>query len=635
MKPVMKYVIVGTAGHIDHGKTALVKALTGVDCDRWEEEKRRGITIDIGFAGMDLDAATHLAFVDVPGHERFVKNMLAGAQGIDLLLLVVAADESIMPQTREHFEIAKLLEVKTGMSVITKSDLVDSETVALVTAEVRDLLKGSFLADQPIVSVSSRTGAGLDELRTTLRGLAQDVRPKNLNGYFRLPIDRAFSMKGFGAVVTGTLISGQVSRDEEVEILPQKQRARVRGLQVHNRPVTTAVAGQRTAINLQGVETDELTRGMVLACVGTFAPTTRMDVQLQLLPSAPAALKNYDRVHLHLGTAETIATVHLLEGGKLAPGEIEFAQISLKHPTLSLPGDHFVIRRLSPMVTIGGGVVLDPAPSKHLRLTPGALAFLQAVTKHDLEQSLLYLISESETSGVTADDLVARTGIRKEVLRAQMDALANQQKILYLTTRIVSKGALQGIQERLAEIVTAYHARQALATGISKQELKVRLGPKVSGEVFEMALAEAVRAKILEVTGDVVHQSGRRVEFSAEEEVGRKVILEAFLAAGLTVPSVDEVLAKLKIDRTRAKQIVQLLVREGFLVRVTTELMFHADSVAELKRRLQARKGSSSRLSITEFKGLTGVSRKYAIPLLEYLDRERVTRREGDERLIL
>lgn len=631
----MKYVIVGTAGHIDHGKTALVKALTGVDCDRWEEEKRRGITIDIGFAGMDLDAGTHLGFVDVPGHERFVKNMLAGAHGIDILLLIVAADESIMPQTREHFEIAKLLEVKTGFSVITKADLVDAETLALVTAELRDFLKGSFLADQPILSVSSRTGEGLERLRSTLHQLANEVRPKDSQGYFRLPIDRAFSMKGFGAVVTGTLISGQVSKDEEVEILPQKKLARVRGLQVHNQRATTAVAGQRTAVNLQGVETHELARGMVLARVGTFVPTTRLDVRLHLLKSAPAALKSYDRVHLHLGTAETIATVQLLEGNKQAPGESQFAQLLLVHPTMALPGDHFVVRRLSPMETIGGGTVLDPTPLKHGHLTSEALNFLKAVSEHNLEQGVLYLLLESKTFGVTANDLVARTGLRLEVLRGQLDALADQQKIVYLASRIVSRSALQDVQARLAEIVKGHHARQALATGISKQELKERLGPKVSGEVFEKALEDAVRAKVLEVTQDVVHESGRRVEFSAEEDAGRKLILEAFRGAGLSVPAVGEVLAKLKIDRARAKQIVQLLVKEGALIRVTGELMFHADSMAELRERLLARKTLSPRLSITEFKEMTGVSRKYAIPLLEYLDRERVTRREEDARVIL
>jgi selenocysteine-specific elongation factor len=631
----MKHVIVGTAGHIDHGKTALVKALTGVDCDRWEEEKRRGITIDIGFAGLDLDADTHLAFIDVPGHERFVKNMLAGAHGIDLLILVVAADESIMPQTREHFEITKLLGIKAGLTVVTKSDLVGTDMRQVVVEELRTFLKKSFLADQPVLCVSAKTGDGLDELKKELKRLAAEIPQKSSKEYFRLPIDRAFSIKGFGTVVTGTLISGQVSKEDEVELLPQRKRVRVRGVQVHNQSVDTAFAGQRTAINLQGVEVVELARGMVLGRCKTFQPTSRLDVELALIESAPAPLKNRDRVHFHHETSEMVCTVHLLDRAALKPGERGFAQLALTTPTIAQPQDRFVIRRLSPMVTIGGGIILDPLPRKHDRLDPLAENFLKAARNGDWPETLQYLVSESESKGITIEDLVARTGLRQEVLRDRLKSLVDQYKIHFLPTRILSTAQLRKLSNQMAALVKEHHIRSPLAIGISKQELKERLGAKVSVEVFEFLLADLVQKKILGISRDLVHAAGRIVALSSEEDTGKKIILEAFRSAGLAVPPVDEVLARLKIDRARAKQIVQLLVREGALVRVTTDLMFHADSIRELRGRLSALKVKSPRISVGEFKEMTGVSRKYAIPLLEFLDRERVTRRDGDVRVIL
>jgi selenocysteine-specific elongation factor len=631
----MKHVIVGTAGHIDHGKTALVKALTGVDCDRWEEEKRRGITIDIGFAGLDLDADTHLAFIDVPGHERFVKNMLAGAHGIDLLILVVAADESIMPQTREHFEITKLLGIKAGLTVVTKSDLVGTDMRQVVVEELRTFLKKSFLADQPVLCVSAKTGDGLDELKKELKRLAAEIPQKSSKEYFRLPIDRAFSIKGFGTVVTGTLISGQVSKEDEVDLLPQCKRVRVRGVQVHNQSVDTAFAGQRTAINLQGVEVVELARGMVLGRCKTFQPTSRLDVELALIESAPAPLKNHDRVHFHHETSEMVCTVHLLDRAALKPGERGFAQLALTTPTIAQPQDRFVIRRLSPMVTIGGGIILDPLPRKHDRLDPLAENFLKAARNGDWPETLQYLVSESGSKGITIEDLVVRTGLRQEVLQDRLKSLVDQYKIHFLPTRILSTAQLRKLSNQMAALVKEHHIRSPLAIGISKQELKERLGAKVSVEVFEFLLADLVQKKILGISRDLVHAAGRIVALSSEEDTGKKIILEAFRSAGLAVPPVDEVLARLKIDRARAKQIVQLLVREGALVRVTTDLMFHADSIRELRGRLSALKVKSPRISVGEFKEMTGISRKYAIPLLEFLDRERVTRRDGDARVIL
>jgi selenocysteine-specific elongation factor len=606
-----------------------------VDCDRWEEEKRRGITIDIGFAAMDLDSDTHLAFVDVPGHERFVKNMLAGAHGIDILMLVVAADESVMPQTREHFEIAKLLNVKAGLTVVTKCDLVDVETQEVVVQELESFFRNSFLESRPILCVSSKTGMGLEALKENLRLLAREVAPRNFGSYFRLPIDRAFTMKGFGTVVTGTLISGQINREDEVEVLPKRKRARVRGIQVHNRPVSSATAGQRTAINLQNVEVNDLTRGMVLAPCNTFQPTSRVDVELHLLDSAPAPLKSRNRVHFHIGTAEMVATLYLLNLPVLEPGETGVAQLVLSLPTTAQPMDRFVIRRLSPVVTIGGGMILDPSPPRHVRGDAQVLKFLEAIRARDLGSIVNHVMEESGTVGVTVNELSIRTGMSRDVIRAQLETLSHGGKAEQLPARIVSTKHLLRLNQQIVTMVSEFHSRNPLAIGISKQELKERLGPRVSDEVFEFLLKKAQREKSLQLSKDLVHAEGRSVSLSTEEDAGKKVILDAFRAAGLSVPSANEVLAKVKIDRSRAGQIVQLLVREGRLVRVTSELMFHADSIQELRERLLTRKSTTPRMTVSEFKELTGITRKYAIPLLEFLDRERVTRREGDVRVIL
>ncbi|RMG48984.1 MAG: selenocysteine-specific translation elongation factor, partial [Acidobacteria bacterium] len=357
----MKHIIVGTAGHIDHGKTELVKALTGIDADRLKEEKERGITIDIGFAFLTM-GDTRFGFVDVPGHERFVKNMLAGVHGIDLVLLVVAADESIMPQTREHFDICRLLRVKSGLIAITKVDLVDEELLQLVEEEVRDFVRGSFLDGAPIIRVSARTGVGLEELKAALVNLGERIQERQSNAVPRLPIDRVFTKRGFGTVVTGTLVSGTLREGESVEILPRQMGATIRGLQVHNKPVEVAHAGERTAVNLQGVGVEDLQRGDVLVPPRRFRPTSMLDARLELLPTAPQPIENRTRVRFHIGTAEIMARVILLDRESLRPGDAALVQFRLERPTFAVAGDRFIIRRYSPQTTVGGGVILDPLP---------------------------------------------------------------------------------------------------------------------------------------------------------------------------------------------------------------------------------------------------------------------------------
>jgi selenocysteine-specific elongation factor len=692
----MKAVIVGTAGHIDHGKSALVRALTGTDTDRLEEEKRRGITIDIGFANLDLAAQSgeklRLGFVDVPGHERFVRNMLAGIGGIDLVLLVIAADESVKPQTREHFDICRLLAVQRGITVLTKSDLVDAETLEVVRMEVAEYLRGSFLdpATAPIVAVSSKTGEGLDELRKAMAALAADIPVKDVGAVFRLPIDRVFSMKGFGTVVTGTLISGSVRKDEELEVHPTGKRLRVRGLQVHGAAAENAIAGQRTALNLAGAETSELARGMMLTPAGLFRPTRRVSVKLNLLPSAKT-LRDQARVHLHVFTAETIAEVSLLGAKQLQPGQSGLARLKLDDAVLLLPGDRFIVRQFSPVVTIGGGVVLDaseparrrgsrhdfkpslslstsadasssaesfvsghdfsradnalfidqpsglqparPKPAQRPSKSAEHLAFLQAIESTGASASLLARVSRRGIDGLPLANAVAETGWLRSRVESVAAELAKAGKLVRFGDVLVSAEAVTNLRGQMKKTVDAFHKANPLVAGISREELREKIGARP--EVFRGAEELLVREKQLEIAGELVHATGRGVVLLDEEAESKKQIEAAFASAGLKVPLLKDVLASLPVDKVRAQKIVTLLLRDRVLVKVGDDLVFHRDALDGLRKLVIAQKTKTPTLNVVAFKDLIGVTRKYAIPLLEYLDRERVTRRVGDERVIL
>jgi selenocysteine-specific elongation factor len=630
----MKSVIVGTAGHIDHGKTALVKALTGIDADRLEEEKRRGITIDIGFAHLQLPAldgdTLRLGFVDVPGHERFVRNMLAGIGGIDLVLLVIAADESIKPQTREHFDICRLLSVRRGIAVLTKSDTVDAGTLEVVRLEVEEFLRGSFLGPpNPIVAVSSLTGAGLDRLKQELAKVAAEIPPKNSNALSRLPIDRVFTMKGFGTVVTGTLISGTIHKEEELEVFPNGQRERVRGLQVHGQTAEQALAGQRTALNLAGVTKSTLSRGMLLAPPETFRPTSRVDVKLSLLSSVKP-LKDRARVHLHAYTSETIATVVLYGTKQIGPGEDAFAQLRLADPTLLLPGDHFIIRQFSPLVTIGGGVVLDATP---LPRQPAHEAFLKIMSSGDAQMILRTRIARRHHDGLSLSQLIAETGWTRQTIEAHLAQPVREGRVLRVGDLLVHAPAIEGLKLFIGSAVADFHQANRLVSGIGKEELRKQV--QASTTIFAAVVEMLVREKKLELTGDLVHLPGRGVVMKDEEAESKQIIETAFASAGLKVPALKDVLAGLKVDKTRAQKIVTLLLREKVLIKVSEDLVFHHGALDDLRQRMAAEKVKSPRIDVARFKDLTGVSRKYAIPLLEYLDREHVTRRMGDARIIL
>ncbi|MGO9575072.1 MAG: selenocysteine-specific translation elongation factor [Terriglobales bacterium] len=638
----MKSVIVGTAGHIDHGKTALVKALTGIDADRLEEEKRRGITIDIGFAHFELPgpdgSRIQLGFVDVPGHERFVRNMLAGVGGIDLVLLVIAADEGIKPQTREHFDICRLLAIGRGITVLTKSDAVDAETLAVVRLEVEKFVRGSFLdttldpAQSPIVAVSSLTGAGLDELKSALAQVASEVTAKNSAALARLPIDRVFNIKGFGTVVTGTLVAGTIRKEEELQVFSAAKpvRVRVRGVQVHGSPTETAVAGQRTALNLNlaGLSTDALARGMTLATADTFHSTSRVDALLCLLPSAKP-LKDGARVHFHAYTTEMIAEARLYGAKQLKPGDEQYVQLRLSAPALLLPGDRFIVRQFSPVVTIGGGWVLDASPLARKQPQDEIAAFLTKMMAGSPEERLAARVRRRGTLGLSLDDVPGEMNIRRE----EAAQLAAKAGLVWCNQVLVAAEAYAEAKADALQAVGKFHDANPLVAGMSKEDLRARinLGP----EVFYSVLEKLAEEKKLEVAGELVHLPGRGVVMKDEEAESKKIIEQAFASAGLKVPSLKEVLAGLKVDKIRAQKIVTLLLRDKILIKISEELVFHQSALLNLRHKIAALKTTAPKIDVARFKGMTGVSRKYAIPLLEYLDREHVTRRVGDERVIL
>jgi selenocysteine-specific elongation factor len=631
-----KSIIVGTAGHIDHGKSALVEALTGTHPDRLAEEKRRGITIDLGFAFLE-EGGVRFGFVDVPGHERFVSNMLAGAAGVDLVLLVIAADESIKPQTREHFDICRLLGVQRGVVALTKSDLIDADTIGLVRMEVEEYLRGSFLEGAPIVPVSARTRAGLSELKGELLRVANQVPGKDAARYFRLPIDRAFAIKGFGAVVTGTLISGGVGTGDEVELFPQRKWLRVRGVQSEGKAVERALAGQRTAVNLAGIEHTALKRGMALAAPRKFRTTRRIDTRLELLPSAPK-MKQRSRVHFHSGTSETIAEIFLYGHGELVHGESAYAQLRLQEDLLVLPGDRFIVRQFSPVTTIGGGVVLDSLARRPMVRDTGRAAFLATLQQRQKEEMLAAMV-ERAPIGLAFDEIVARTGWLENEIRGAATKVAESGRAKCVATEpllLVPGKIFDEVRQKIAARVEQFHKENSLSQGISRENLRSPLGRRVKAETFRAALEELVSQKKLELQGDLVKRAGSAITLEPEEARAKKEIEAAFATAGLAVPTVKEVLGKLPVEARRAEKILQILLREKNLVRVTPELIFHRDALAHLKDRLAVyKKTKGERLSVPIFKELTGITRKYAIPLLEYLDRERVTRRAGDERVIL
>lgn len=625
------YKIVGTAGHIDHGKSALVRALTGTDPDRLQEEQRRGITIDLGFAHLQLDDGTRVGFVDVPGHERFIKNMLAGIGGIDTVLLVVAADESIMPQTLEHLAICELLGVNSGVVAITKCDLVDGEIAELVELEVQELLAGSLLAQAPIVRTSATSGAGLEALCNALAVTLATAATRPSSPFVRLPVDRVFTMRGFGTVVTGTLLSGQIRAGDKLELLPDGTAVTVRGVQVYGDKVDAATPGQRTAVNLQGIDVDAVTRGNLLVTPGCLAPTYLIDARLRLLPEHP--LERLQRVRFHHGAAEILCRVAVLEGDRIEAGDSGLVQLRLESPYACVPGDRFVVRRYSPMLTIGGGVVLDTAPAKHRPSDPAALALLAALENAPVGERLAALVASHGTSGATEEHLRRRLFATSEQLEAWATALSAERNVLIAQRNpllLIDGACVAPLEQTALAVIRAYHDEHPLAPTVPKSALVAAL-PRRLPEAAVDALVEGLAARgEIDEGADGVSLPGHQVSLSDEQERVRDALVQLYEAAGWAPPSLNEAFKQLGAG---AEEVFHLLLRTGELVRLRDELVFRATQLDALVNQLRSRYAPGDSFSVADFKEWTGVSRKHAIPLLEYLDEHRVTRREGDRRV--
>jgi selenocysteine-specific elongation factor len=638
----MQSIIVGTAGHIDHGKSALVRALTGTDPDRLPEEKKRGITIDLGFADFDL-GDVRIGFVDVPGHERFVKNMLAGAHGIDVVTLVVAADEGVMPQTREHFDICRLLNVRHGLIVITKTDLVEEELIPLVRDEVEELVAGSFLEGASVLTVSARNGTGLDALRTALRQVALEIPARPADTVTRLPVDRAFTMKGFGSVVTGTLVSGEISEGDELELLPQRLRVRARGVQVHGQAVQHALAGQRTAVNLGGIDTAAIERGMMLAPVGRLQPVQIMDVQLDVLRSAPRPLRSRARVRVHLGAAEVLGRLRVLDDtGALEPGAQGFAQLRLESPVIALPDERFIIRSYSPSLTIAGGRILDPFAGKHrgkdlARVRERLSSLLEA----DHAERLTIFVETSGELGLKLADLAARTGWNDACLtKAVSDAVASKA-IVEANGALLTTENFEQICRATVEAVAAHHQREPLSRGLARETLRERHFGHSAPEIFRAVIAHLEQGGKLIAEKDLVRAPDHRLDLSNAETQLRDRLAQVYEQAGLEAPSIAEALERAGVppaERAHARKIMQLLIDARVLIRAQGDLFFHQHALNQLQTKLQeyAECHEPERtIDVATFKDLAGVTRKYAIPLLEHLDSKRATVRQGDRRVIV
>ena len=632
----MQSIVVGTAGHIDHGKSSLVHALTGIDPDRLKEEKARGITIELGFAHATI-GETRVAFVDVPGHERFVRTMLAGVGGIDCVLLIVAADESVMPQTREHFDICRLLHIPRGILVVTKADLADDETRAIVRQDVLELVAGSFLDGAPLVEVSSTTGQGLDALRAAIsaQGAAASRRPAE--GAARLPIDRAFSMKGFGTVVTGTLVAGRIATDEEFVILPGARKVKVRGIQVHGRPAVEAVAGQRTAINLGGVDVSDVARGETLAAAGTLSVTRWIDVEIDLLAAAKP-LRHGARVRVHNGTAEVLGRISIAgTDSEIAPGASALVRVRLEAPAVLTRRDRFIIRAYSPPLTIGGGLVLDPAPTRPgIRTAEGRASLERLRVRGDDSEAILAMIEASGLAGIDRRAFVSRGGVAPGTVDAMVTRLGSSG-VVAAGDRLVLNTHLARAGDAVVRHVTAFHKAQPMSEGLPREEAREKIFRRVDPAVFERVLADLKDRRAV-VGNDRLALATHRVSVAGADDRVRAAIIEAYRSAGLRPPDTAAVEVQAGAPKAIVDKVTTLLLREKVLVKLET-IMFHVDALQQLKADVAALKaaapGGRATVDVATFKDRYGVSRKFAIPLLEYLDRERVTRRTGDVRLVL
>ncbi len=624
----MKHLIIGTAGHVDHGKTALIHTLTGVETDRFREEKERGISIDIGFAQFVLPSGRRAGVIDVPGHERFIKNMLAGITGIDVVLLVVAADEGVMPQTREHLDILRLLEIKQGIIVLTKRDLVDEELLELVAEDVKEAVQGTFLEDAPVVAVSSVTREGIDELVALLDQVLERSEAKDVTAFARLPIDRAFVRPGFGTVVTGTLVGGIIREGDRMELLPEGAEVRVRGLQVHGEKVERAEAGQRVAVNLSGVERSEVRRGHVLCAPGYLRSTTSFAARLHLLHSWSKELKHGTRVHLHTGTTEVLGRVLLLEGDTLEPGGTAYVQIKTEAPLVVGRGDHYIIRSYSPVYTMGGGIVIEP--HAHYKRSQAA----QAIEELKIKETggtggvITETLARSGMTPLGVQDLARQTGIPPETIQTELESLQEDVRILDNGMLIHRRGFGRFVQA-VREELERFYRQYPLRSGPAKEEVRRKLG--LGGREFTALLAAAEAAGELAVVRERVALPQREVRLNSGQARIADGLMAAITEAGFTPPTVAELKERFKARDT--EEVIVYLVEQGKAVRVGDDMIIAAGTLEEAARLTREHLRSAGKITVSEFRTLLNTTRKYALPLLEWMDEQKITRRAGDERL--
>jgi selenocysteine-specific elongation factor len=631
----MKQVILGTAGHIDHGKTSLIKALTNIDTDRLKEEKARGITIELGFAHLKLPSGQLLGIVDVPGHERFVKHMVAGATGVDLVAMVIAADEGIMPQTREHFEICQLLSVRHGIVVLTKRDMVDDEWLTLVKEDVTQYLKGTFLENAPIIEVSSITGQGIDELVKEIDRMVAEIPERNSGNFFRLPVDRVFTMKGFGTVVTGTTASGSISVGDEVTIYPQELHSRIRGIQVHNEDAESVSAGLRTAINIQGMEKAQIDRGNILAAKDTLKPTFMIDVELDLLASSPRPLKNRAKARFHAGTAEIIATVILLDRDVLNQGERCFAQIRLDEPTTVLRGDRYIIRSYSPVRTIGGGWIINPLPLKKKRFSDNVLADLNLLNSGDHIVQIEQFVRMGRFTGKDAGELQFLANLARKKVDEALKVLSARKKIIQYSREnglFIHEEYLNEATGEFLTILSEYHQNNPLKAGILKEELRSRTLGATNQRLFNYIVTQQSGLGVIVIENELLRLTEHRVTLASDQKEIRERIEKVYLKAKLQPPYFNEVNSE--FPGAKGVDILGILIKEGVLIKVKEELYFHKQAIDDLRERLTVFLKKNNEINPTQFKDMTGTSRKYSIPLIEFFDHEQLTIRVGDNRIL-
>lgn len=639
----MREIVLGTAGHVDHGKTSFIRALTGFETDRLKEEIQRGITIELGFAYLDLPCGHRVGIVDVPGHEKFVKTMVSGVSGIDILAFIVAADEGIMPQTIEHFEICRLMGVKQGIVVITKKDLVEPEWLDMVTEEITDFCAGSFLEGAPVIHVSSTTGEGIEEVRTTLDGIVRKHDFHEVFGPFRLSVDRIFAMKGFGSVVTGTSVSGRISVGEDLRIYPTEKVAKIRGIQVHSLSVNEVEAGHRTAINLQGVDVADIERGMVLATPGSLQANYILDCQFLYLAANAKPLKHRARVRVHLGTSEILGRVSLLDRDELQPGDEGMVQLLLENTASVWPGDRYVVRSYSPVATIGGGMVLgNVSPRKRKRLSENDRAYnrqiMPILKDGTIEDKVLFFLRESGEQGLTADELAIRLGLFGKHLKKALNEPISTKKMVVVDSasqRYVSVEIAEKMKEMLVAHLVAYHKNNPLYQGIAKEELRTGLGRKVDPKVFQYCINELIRKAVVVQEDSLVRLEGHQIALKADEEQLRKDISEWYRSRGLSTPTIKETMEQFaEYPPQLVKEMLDLQLRDGQLFKISESLYYTRDLIEPLIASVLQYMEKNGEIDAPAFKDLTGLTRKFSIPILEYLDRVKITMRIGDKRIL-